>query len=99
MSDLVYNNSDLIFGRCCGGGLHGGGCGGYVGGKSALEHYDDGFFGTPHETKWKRGEPQEVYWNNIHFLILYLFCCLVCLFVWVFVLSESSVHQNLIEEK
>merc|ERR1711872_886173 len=40
------------------------GCGGYVGGKSALEHYDDGLFGTPHETKWKRGEPQEVYWNS-----------------------------------
>ena len=55
---------DLMFGRCCGGGVEGMGCGGYVGGKSALEHYDDGLFGTPHETKWKRGEPQEVYWNS-----------------------------------
>jgi len=58
------DGEDLTYGRCCGGGAHGMGCGGYVGGKSALEHYDDGLFGTPHETKWKRGEPQEVYWNS-----------------------------------
>ena len=25
-------------------------------------------------------KPREFYWNNIHFLIPYLFCCLVCLF-------------------
>ena len=55
---------DLTLGRCCGGGVKGMGCGGYVGGKSALDHYHEGFFGTPNVTKWKRGEPAEVYWNS-----------------------------------
>ena len=34
--------SDDVFGRCCGGGKKGMGCGGYVGGKPALDHYKDG---------------------------------------------------------
>ena len=34
---------DDVFGRCCGGKD---GCGGYVGGKSALEHYKEGLFFT-----------------------------------------------------
>ena len=55
---------DNVFGRCCGGGRKGGGCGGYVGGKSALTYYQEGFFGNPKVTKWKRGEPAEVYWNS-----------------------------------
>ena len=55
---------DLTLGRCCGGGVNGMGCGGYVGGKSAQEHYHEGLFGTPNVTKWKRGEPAEVYWNS-----------------------------------
>ena len=55
---------DNTFGRCCGGGKNGGGCGGYVGGKSALDHYHDGFFGNPKVKIWTRGEPAEVYWQS-----------------------------------
>ena len=55
---------DNIFGRCCGGGQDGGGCGGYVGGKSALTYYKESFFGSPKITTWKRGEPAVVYWNS-----------------------------------
>ena len=41
------------------------GCGAYVGGKPALEHYKDGLFGKkPRVTRWKRGEPAEVYWSS-----------------------------------
>ena len=56
---------DNTFGRCCGGGEKGGGCGGYVGGKSALSHYKDGFFGTPSVTTWERGTNQ----GNLRFVI------------------------------
>jgi len=42
----------------------GGGCGGYVGGKSALDHYHEGFFGSPNVTTWTRGQPAEVFWNS-----------------------------------
>jgi len=55
---------DDVFGRCCGGkkdkntGIWDPGCGGYVGGKSALSHYKDGFFGTPITTTWERGTNQ-----------------------------------------
>ena len=45
---------DDVYGRCCGGGSTGGGCGGYANGWSALDHYKDGFFGNPKETKWTR---------------------------------------------
>ena len=55
---------DDVFGRCCGGGKSGGGCGGYVGGKPAPEHYKDGLFGTPRVTNWTRGQPAEVYWAS-----------------------------------
>ena len=34
------------------------GCCGYVGGKSALSHYKDGFFGTPFVSTWERGTNQ-----------------------------------------
>ena len=50
----------MMFGRCCGGGEKGHGCGGYVGGKSALDHYHDGLFGSPATTTWTRGQPAEV---------------------------------------
>lgn len=60
--------TDNVFGRCCGGKMKKGkwiiGCGGYVGGKSALSHYKEGFFGTPKVTTWKRGTNQEVYWES-----------------------------------
>jgi len=50
-------------GQCC-GKPGTGDCGGYSGGKSALEHYQDGLFGEPMVTTWTRGEPAEVYWNS-----------------------------------
>ena len=50
--------------RCCGGGKSGGGCGGYVGGKPAAEHYEDGLFKTPRMTTWTRGQPAEAYWAS-----------------------------------
>ena len=62
---------DDVFGRCCGGkkdkntGIWDPGCGGYVGGKSALSHYREGFFGTPITTTWERGTNQ----GNLGFLI------------------------------
>ena len=40
------------------------GCGGYVGGKSALEHYSDGLFGEPASTVWTRGKAEPVYWTT-----------------------------------
>merc|ERR1712080_18485 len=45
------------FGTCCGGIKKNGqyGCGGYTGGKSALEHYADGLFGEMFTTTWTRG--------------------------------------------
>jgi len=60
---------DNVYGRCCGGNGKAGdkfvrGCGGYVGGKSALSHYKDGFFGTPSVTTWERGTNQEVLWAS-----------------------------------
>ena len=55
---------DDTFGRCCGGGAAGMGCGGYVGGKPALEHYRDGLFGEPLLTTWTRGQPAEVFWAS-----------------------------------
>ena len=39
---IILLFSDDVFGRCCGGGKKGMGCGGYVGGKPALEHYKEG---------------------------------------------------------
>jgi len=48
-------------GQCC-GKPGTGDCGGYSGGKSALEHYKDGLFGEPQVTTWTRGEAAEVYW-------------------------------------
>jgi len=61
---------DDVVGRCCGGsvdkfdGIWDPGCGGFVGGKSALSYYKDGFFGTPYVTTWERGTNQEVFWKS-----------------------------------
>jgi len=50
------------YGTCCAFG--GPGCGGYVGGRSALEHYAEGAFGDVATTEWKRGKPATVYWTS-----------------------------------
>jgi len=56
------------FGTCCGGGKSNGqwkaGCGGYTGGKSALEHVADGLFGDSFTTTWTRGKAEPVYWSS-----------------------------------
>ena len=56
---------EFIFGNCCGGCKNGEcGCGGYVGGISAKEHYKEGLFAGAATTTWIRGEPAEVYWTS-----------------------------------
>merc|ERR1719412_855543 len=64
---------DDVFGRCCGGKMGSGknkkwevGCGGYVGGKPALEHYREGLFKGHGQkgTTWKRGVPATVIWES-----------------------------------
>jgi len=57
-------NDSSPFGTCCGGGKSNNwsGCGGYTGGKSALEHYADGLFGDTFTTTWTRGNAEPVYW-------------------------------------
>ena len=66
-----------VLGTCC-GKPGTGDCGGYSGGKSALEHYKDGLFDDPKVTTWKSeyiiaisvgpthfyagGSNEEVYW-------------------------------------
>jgi len=54
------------FGTCCGGskGNNWNGCGGYTGGKSALEHYADGLFDNAPSTTWTRGKAEPVYWTT-----------------------------------
>ena len=66
-----------MFGRCCGGGEKGHGCGGYVGGKSALDHYHDGLFGSPATTTWTRGQPAEVGCTVLYCTVLY--CTVLCI--------------------
>ena len=46
-------NLGEVLGQCCGLPFTGD-CGGYSGGKSALEHYQDGLFGEPMVTTWTR---------------------------------------------
>jgi len=60
---------DDVTGRCCGGSMDKSGkwdpgCGGFVGGESALKYAKKGFFGTPSITTWVRGVNQEVYWES-----------------------------------
>jgi len=40
------------------------GCGGYTGGKSALDHYSDGLFTGNFITTWTRGKAEPVYWSS-----------------------------------
>jgi len=49
------------FGTCCSAGT---GCGGYTGGKSALDHYADGLFDNAPSTTWRRGKAEPVYWTT-----------------------------------
>ena len=51
---LVLGN---VYGNCCGRT-----CGGYEGGKPAIEHFGNGLFDNAPVTEWIRGEPAEVYW-------------------------------------
>ncbi len=47
------------YGTCCGGR-----CGGYVGGRSAMEHAAEGTFDSAPVTTWERGTIQNVYWAS-----------------------------------
>ena len=52
-----------MYGRCCAGQMDGWGCGGFVGGKTAISQYKDGFFkkaGHVGSTFWKRGTNQGI---------------------------------------
>ena len=60
-----------MYGRCCAGQMDGWGCGGFVGGKTAIEQYEDGFFRVyadendeyghgPRVTYWERGTNQGI---------------------------------------
>ena len=40
------------------------GCGGYVGGKSAIEHAAEGLFDNAFVTSWTRGQIAEVFWSS-----------------------------------
>merc|ERR1740124_1369926 len=57
-ADTVETNP---YGTCCTKAQSGIGCGGYVGGKSALEHYDEGHFLNTPTTNWKVGNVYPVY--------------------------------------
>jgi len=58
-----YPNTDSDpFGTCC--AAKPGGCGGFVGGKSAMEHAAEGLFVNAPVTTWTRGSNQEVYWAS-----------------------------------
>lgn len=52
---------DEPYGTCCG---NDGGCGGYAGGRSALEQAAEGLFDDAFVTVWQRGQVAEVYWNS-----------------------------------
>jgi len=60
-ADTVETNP---YGTCCTKAQSGIGCGGYVGGKSALEHYDEGHFLNTPTTNWKVGNVYPVYWST-----------------------------------
>ena len=64
MSGISMLYVDATLNRCCGGGDAGMGCGGYVGGKPALDWYKDGLFGDPRITTWTRGQSAEVFWAS-----------------------------------
>ena len=51
--------SGNLYGNCCGKN-----CGGYEGGKPALEYAANGEFDNAPVTEWVRGQPAEVYWQQ-----------------------------------
>ena len=53
-SDLNFNLLGEALGQCCGNRPIGQDCGGYSGGKAAVEHYRDGLFEEPMVTTWTR---------------------------------------------
>jgi len=52
------------YGTCCTKAKGGIGCGGYVGGKSALDHYADGLFDAAGTTTWTIGKTYPVVWET-----------------------------------
>ena len=46
-------------GNCCGNHW----CGGWEGGRPAIEYYAEGHFPNAPVTEWVRGQPAEVYWR------------------------------------
>ena len=48
-----------VYGTCCGAR-----CGGYEGGKPAIEYWAEGLFNNAPVTEWKRGSTPQVYWKQ-----------------------------------
>ena len=59
---MISSYKDSLYGTCCGG--KGDGCGGYVGGRSAIEQAAEGTFDNSPVNIWLRGQPAEVYWMS-----------------------------------
>ena len=49
-------NLDNLYGNCCGKS-----CGGYMGGRPAIEYAAEGYFDNAPVTEWQRGQQAEVY--------------------------------------
>ena len=61
-TNLLYHfcsRSGNLYGNCCGKN-----CGGYEGGRPALEYAAEGEFDDAPVTEWVRGQPAEVYWQQ-----------------------------------
>ena len=54
----MFFHLDNLYGNCCGVN-----CGGYEGGRPAIEYAAEGYFENAPVTKWQRGQPAEVYWR------------------------------------
>ena len=50
------------YGTCCGANKPNA-CGGYAGGKSALEHANEGLFDKAPTVEWTLGQVADVYWS------------------------------------
>ena len=60
--NLIYHSClplGNLYGNCCGKN-----CGGYEGGRPALEYAAEGEFDDAPVTEWVRGQPAEVYWQQ-----------------------------------
>ena len=55
---MLFFDSDNLYGNCCGVN-----CGGYEGGRPAIEYAAEGYFENAPVTEWQRGQPAEVYWR------------------------------------